>query len=542
MKKNKKAFTLIELLSVIIILGVLSVLIIPKVLTSIDESEKNANIASIKNLVKTAELKIANNEVTGNTENKTINYTTGENVNYLDFSGEKPEKGLLDIKNGQIALAIKIGDNCYLKSYDSEDITYISYDESTCGANASIFAPQPTTYTVTFNSNEGSTVPSQTVPSGETATEPNNPTKEENIFGGWYLDNELTQLFDFTTPITGEITLYAKWIENSIITYTVTFNSNGGSTVSNQILEEGQTATKPNNPTRSDYMFKGWYSDSGLTQKYDFNTVATGNINLYADWVSAPVRGDGLAYIDPIYVLNDPIYYNPTNPSVQCNSGNSSSTQGTTTGCLRWYAYSFKDGVVNMILDHNVNPSNTGVQWIAETDFEDSDAASGVTGTISTCTFNWENSDYGYNCKGPLTALRKLKSYTRDWSTSVIGDYSSYRGYSIYGAVTDYTIDFSQYYKARLIAANEIGYISNATSWTITSNSEIYNIPAFLTYGLISGDTAGSISYWTGSPVNLQSYTAYAIFDTGLEHIISNFADGGIRPVITVSYTDVFND
>jgi prepilin-type N-terminal cleavage/methylation domain-containing protein len=138
MKKN--AFTLVELLAVIIILGVLSVLITPKVINTITEAENNTNMSSAKNLVKSAELKAANNEASGNSENKIINYTTGENKSYLDYKGEQPEKGKLNIKeNGQIAMAVKIGDNCYLKSYNSDDITVIPYSDSTCGENADVF-------------------------------------------------------------------------------------------------------------------------------------------------------------------------------------------------------------------------------------------------------------------------------------------------------------------------------------------------------------------------------------------------------------------
>lgn len=66
-------------------------------------------------------------------------------------------------------------------------------------------------YTVTFNSNGGTDVPSQVVEEGQTATEPTAPTKGTDPFEGWYSDAELTQAFVFTTPITADITLYAKW-------------------------------------------------------------------------------------------------------------------------------------------------------------------------------------------------------------------------------------------------------------------------------------------------------------------------------------------
>ena len=70
-----------------------------------------------------------------------------------------------------------------------------------------------TNYTVTFDSNGGSSVAKQTVASGETASKPADPTKEGYTFGGWYTDKELTEAYDFGTTVKKSITLYAKWNE-----------------------------------------------------------------------------------------------------------------------------------------------------------------------------------------------------------------------------------------------------------------------------------------------------------------------------------------
>jgi uncharacterized repeat protein (TIGR02543 family) len=67
-------------------------------------------------------------------------------------------------------------------------------------------------------------------------------------------------------------------------TYTVTFESNGGNSVSSQTLNSGGTVTCPANPTRSYYIFVDWYNDSGLTTLYNFSTPVKGNITLYAKW------------------------------------------------------------------------------------------------------------------------------------------------------------------------------------------------------------------------------------------------------------------
>lgn len=89
------------------------------------------------------------------------------------------------------------------------------------------------TYTVTFDANGHGTAPAvQTVEDGKTATKPADPTETGWTFGGWYKEAVCTNAFDFSTPITADITLYAKWTEESItpgvITYTVV--SGGDST------------------------------------------------------------------------------------------------------------------------------------------------------------------------------------------------------------------------------------------------------------------------------------------------------------------------
>ena len=66
--------------------------------------------------------------------------------------------------------------------------------------------------------------------------------------------------------------------------YTVTFESNGGSSVESQTVKYSEKVAKPEDPTREGYTFDGWYSDSSLTKLWDFDTVITGNITLYAKW------------------------------------------------------------------------------------------------------------------------------------------------------------------------------------------------------------------------------------------------------------------
>ncbi len=139
--------------------------------------------------------------------------------------------------------------------------------------------PAAKKYTVTFNSNGGTAVSSQTVKEGGKATKPANPTRNGYTFAGWTLNGNA---YDFNSKVNSNITLVAKWNENVKAKYTVTFNSNNGTAVSSQTVTEGSKVNKPANPTRNGYTFAGWTLNGNT---YDFNSAVTGNITLVANWV-----------------------------------------------------------------------------------------------------------------------------------------------------------------------------------------------------------------------------------------------------------------
>ena len=68
-----------------------------------------------------------------------------------------------------------------------------------------------TRYTVTFNTNGGSSISSKTVNKNAVVSEPAQPQKEEYTFAGWYMDKEMKNQYDFSSKVTKNITLYAKW-------------------------------------------------------------------------------------------------------------------------------------------------------------------------------------------------------------------------------------------------------------------------------------------------------------------------------------------
>ena len=90
---------------------------------------------------------------------------------------------------------------------------------------------------------------------------------------------------------------------------TVTFNSNGGSSVAAQTIADGTKATKPADPSKSGYTFGGWYTDSACTTAYDFNSAVTADLTLYAKWtavasapepIETPKLTTGIAHVQDI--------------------------------------------------------------------------------------------------------------------------------------------------------------------------------------------------------------------------------------------------
>lgn len=176
--------------------------------------------------------------------------------------------------------------------------------------------------TVTFESNGGTEVPSQTVRYGETVERPGNPLREGYHLTGWYSDIDLQIPWDFDTDtVQGNMTLYARWEKGDapipvpdaedggsgwlwwllglgllalllLLLFlllgrkTVRFETNCKSKIKNQKVKKGGFAERPEQPIRLGRMFAGWYVDEACTKRWDFETdQVEGNMTLYAKWI-----------------------------------------------------------------------------------------------------------------------------------------------------------------------------------------------------------------------------------------------------------------
>ena len=72
--------------------------------------------------------------------------------------------------------------------------------------------------------------------------------------------------------------------EQPLATYTVTFDTQGGSEIAPVTVEEGSKVSKPADPTREGYYFGGWYKDASYKNKFKFTTPITESVTAYARW------------------------------------------------------------------------------------------------------------------------------------------------------------------------------------------------------------------------------------------------------------------
>jgi uncharacterized repeat protein (TIGR02543 family) len=151
-------------------------------------------------------------------------------------------------------------------------------------------------YTVTFdlgNSNQ-----TQSVDSGSVAQKPAAPTKADSCFLGWYTSSACTDTFDFATPITANITVYAGWSKR----HTITFVLNGGTGVTKCYVCDSVALSLPDEPTKDGYSFVDWCIDSVFSapffpyelinippwqgESYFIPLRVTKDTTLYALWIN----------------------------------------------------------------------------------------------------------------------------------------------------------------------------------------------------------------------------------------------------------------
>ena len=170
------------------------------------------------------------------------------------------------------------------------DVTYYAHWKQNSSGGGGGGTPTPASFTVRFElGGHGTAIVPQTVEKDKTATRPADPEAEDFVFTGWYTSSACleSELFDFATPITKNITLYAGWREAK--KFSVSFNMNGKEATDvpeAQRVEDGKCATEPAvSPKAEGFKFAGWYAEAECENLFDFNDPIKADTIIYAKWI-----------------------------------------------------------------------------------------------------------------------------------------------------------------------------------------------------------------------------------------------------------------
>ena len=155
-------------------------------------------------------------------------------------------------------------------------------------------------YTVKYIS-AGEILSEIVVEEGSKLEKPNDPTREGYVFDGWYIDGEEWSFVGYV--VTSDISLEAKWI---IKEFKVSFVTNGGSEINDQIIKYGEIITvEP--PIKEGYVFVGWFTDIDLNNKYDIELPVNSDLTLYAKYSveKLKIEFENIDYEDLMVKYND---------------------------------------------------------------------------------------------------------------------------------------------------------------------------------------------------------------------------------------------
>ena len=503
--KKKNGFTLVELLAIIIILGIIAIITVPIITKTLKESRINAAQDSAYGYVDAVNRLYYSNSLNKRDDVEDGVYTVSELKELgVSVTGSEPSEGWVELENNEVvSYSIKIGDYVITKYSDSDMVVTKdgSIDETEEARNARIAAEERAALEAEISAKVDSYV--------KAALAANSSLSSETAL----LVSDISGV-STNVPDTGWIHFNVSSNTVSVVDYSLTYGNitaNYSSlTNGNYVSTFGDARNKP--------------------------TILVGT-----------VKSDGAKYLTTV----QEVYYNPTTGQ-KCSSSESVSTTGTVTGCMHWYLYSVKGDYANMLLDHNITDyESANAKWAYSDTYNDLSASSaGITYPGVDTIPEWSSS---HNSRGPVTALNTLKSLTTNWKTQTpkVPNSTSTNEYIITKDKNDnkYQIDYTGY-KARLITKEEAGYLGCTLGFKLGFTGVISSCREWMiksTYGENSTSYEKIIGYWTSSPVDGNSSSAWTVYydrymmsvdaiDTSDNH--SYF---GIRPVITVKITDVLS-
>ena len=218
------------------------------------------------------------------TSNKTLNAGSG-NTDWTSTLSSTPTIGLFE-NDGTTSVSLKTNSSnskqLYVENLDTGTYyikartSYVSSDDA---YNYDLCVAKCPVVTLSFETNGADAIADMDVNAGfAISNPPADPTKANHRFDGWFSDEGFNTPFSFSTGITENTTIYAKWVRQ----YTVTIHPNNGGETYTAKADSGAIYS-PEMPVYENHGLVGWFYDSEFTQDYDYAPV-TSDFDLYASW------------------------------------------------------------------------------------------------------------------------------------------------------------------------------------------------------------------------------------------------------------------
>ena len=143
---------------------------------------------------------------------------------------------------------------------------------------------EPVTYTLTYNTDGGTSCSNKSIKYGETYGTLCSTSKNGHTFLGWYDENN--NQVTSSTIMTKDTTLTAKW---SLKQYTLTYNNNGGSGCTSKTISHNQAFGTLCTPSHLTLLFDGWYTSPTGGTKITENSTATSDLTIFAHYKNAEI-------------------------------------------------------------------------------------------------------------------------------------------------------------------------------------------------------------------------------------------------------------
>ncbi len=338
-------------------------------------------------------------------------------------------------------------------------------------------------------------------------------------FKGWGKKASSTSVVTKQKDVKKNNVYYAIWQD---IVCTATFNSNGGTSITDKTINYNEKFSEPANPTKTGYTFEGWYKDNGFKTTYDFDTLATGDVTLYAKWT--PNTGTAYTVIHKQQNIKDDDY---TTKDTEILSGK---TGDDVTPSLKDYTgFSAPSTQTKEILaDGSLIITYLYTRNTYDISFSVDNTKCDVTGTI-----RFTNIKYGDTITAPTVTPKAGYSFN-GWNSTFSATITENKTYTASITANDYTLFF-----------DENGGTGTANDKLVTYSTAIGALPTLTRAGYnfngwkIGNDVITSTTNWkyAGDKTAVASWSANSL--TGKVEIRGDAQNGAPLYVVVTNDNNI---